>query len=198
MHATLLKRKDILMKKPLLPIGILFVLMFTSPFSALADDVIYEVLYKLNQIEESLANLTNKIDSIDKRLAAIEKELVKAPKKETKASSRKPKITPKEAVPDGPGEFVGIGGGCLLGNLTYKASLGNTTFSGEIENQSFNNYKTVIFNLKVFNKKNFKLGGSDFYLQELYSGAKVTFEVTIFGVNINSIAGYEINFVRGF
>lgn len=190
------------MKKTLLLTVIVLVLVVpwadspwrTSPFSAYADDV----LEKLNSIEIAISNLAKKIDDLEKRLAAIEKELIKAPK--TNAPAKKPRIKPrpKETTPLGPEDFVSIGGGFQLGNLSYKSSLGDTIFSGEIENQSLKSYKTVIFNIKVFDKKETILGGSDFYLQELYMGAKVPFEVTIFGVKKDLIAGYEINFVKGF
>jgi hypothetical protein len=185
------KGKDITMKKTVLLTVI--VLVLTSPFSAHADDV----LDKLNSIEIAISKLAKKIDALEKRLAAIENVLLVAPK--TKAPAKpKAKPRPRDATSIGPEDFVSIGGGFLLGNLRYKASLGDTIFNGEIENQSIKNYKTVIFNIQVFDKKETILGGSDFYLQELYMGAKVPFEVTIFGVNKDLIAGYEINFVRGF
>lgn len=190
------------MKKTLLFIGIVLVLVVsltdlpwrTSSFSVYADDV----LEKLNSIEIAILKLTQKIDALEKRLAAIENVLLKAPKAKAPAKKSKAKPRPEEATPIGPEAFVSIGGGFLLGNFTYKASLGDTIFSGEIENQSIKSYKTVIFNIKVFNKKETILGGSDFYLQGLYMGAMVPFEVTIFGVGVKSIAGYEINFVKGF
>ncbi|MGR3311126.1 MAG: hypothetical protein ACUZ77_10155 [Candidatus Brocadiales bacterium] len=214
------------MKKTLLFTGIMLVLAIplsgspwrTLPFpacmlctgkSAYADDVLkkldsietsilnltkkFDTLEKkkLNAIEIAILSLTRKFDTLEKRLAAIEHALT--PAKESKVE---PKL--KDATPVGPEGFVSIGGGFQLGNLSYKASLGNTIFSGEVENQSLISYTTVIFNIKVFNKKETILGGSDFYLQGLYMRTKVPFEVTIFGVNMKSIAGYEINFVRGF
>lgn len=173
------------------------VLLHTFPFSAYADDV----LEKLNLLEITISNLTIRIDALEKRLAAIEKTLIRAPKTEAKELVKevKPEPKPKEVVsPAGSEDFVSIGGGFLLGNVNYKASLGDTIFSGEIENQSTKDYKTVIFNIKVFDEKGTVLGGSDFYVQELYKWAKVPFTATIFGVNTKSIARYEIKFDRGF
>ena len=182
------------MKKTLLLTGITLVL--TSPFSAYADDV----LEKLNSLEIAVSNLTIRIDALEKRLAAIEKTLIKSPKTEAKEPVKETKAEPKpkKAAPAGPEDFVSIGGGFLLENVNYKASLGDTIFSGEIENQSIKGYKTVIFNIKVFDEKGNVLGSHDFYVQELERGAKVPFEVTLFGVNTKSIARYAVKFDRGF
>lgn len=182
------------MKKTLLLTGIVFVLTFSFP--VYADDV----SEKLNSLEIAVSNLTIRIDALEKRLAAIEKTLIKAPKAEEKTPAKETKAEPKpkEAAPVGPGDFVSIGGGFLLVNVNYKASLGDTIFSGEIENQSIKGYKTVIFNIKVFDEKGTVLGSHDFYVQELGRGAKVPFEVTIFGVNTKSIARYAVKFDRGF
>lgn len=186
------------MKKILLPIGIALVL--ASPYSTHADDV----SEKLNSLEITISNLTIRIDALEKRLAAIEKTLIKSTSGGQKVEAKEPakelrvEPKPKEIAPLGPEDFISISGGFLLWSVNYKASLGDTIFSGEIENQSIKSYKTVIFNIKVFDEKGTVLGGHDFYVQELDRGAKVPFEVTIFGVNMKSIARYEIKFDRGF
>lgn len=184
------KEKDMTMKKILFLIGV--VLALASPLSAYADDV----LEKLNSIEIAITNLTKKIDALETKLAAIEKALIKTPKEPDKTIKVEPKT--KQAAPAGSDDFASIGGGFLLGSVNHKASLGDTIFSGEIENQSIKSYKTAIFNIKVLDEKGATLGGSDFYLQELFMGAKVPFEVTVFGVKKESIARYEIKFDRGF
>lgn len=192
------------MKKTLLLTVIVLVFMLVAPladspwrtssFHVYADDV----LERLDSIKFAISKLTRKIDALEKRLEAIENVLLKAPKPNAHAKSYRSDPRQNNSIPVGPEGFVDIGAGFLMGNLSYKASLGNTTFNGEIENQSIKSYKTVIFNIKVFNKKETVIGGKDFLLHEFYIRERLPFEITIFSVDMKSIAGYEINFVKGF
>ncbi len=142
---------------------------------------------KLMALEESFKEIATKLERLEKRITALEKGAVQE-SKPTKA----PSTTPRKAT-----GTVDLGQGLTIVNLTYKPSLDNTVFTGEIENGSAKDFQFIIFNVEVLDAKDKVLGANASYIMDIPMGERKPFEVTIYGVNAKNVSRYIIKYVKG-
>ncbi|MFN3467244.1 MAG: FxLYD domain-containing protein [Candidatus Brocadiales bacterium] len=152
-----------------------------------ANDPQAIVLEKLMALEETLHEMALKLDGLEKRVTALEKGTTQAPK-----ATKTPSMAPRRATGS-----VDIGQGLTIVNLTYKPVLGDTVFTGELENGSSRDYQFVLFNVEVLDTKGKVLGANAAYVMEIPMGARQPFEVTIYGVSAKDISRYIIKYVKG-
>lgn len=163
------------------PLAFLYLFLFLG-----ANDPQVIIMEKLTALEETLHEMALKLEGLEKRLMALEK-----------GTSQPPKATKAPYAPLKKPGFVDIGQGLTVVNLVYKPVLGDTVFTGELENGSSKDYQFVLFNVEVLDSKGKVLGANAVYVMDIPMGSRQSFEVTIYGVSAKDINRYIIKYVKG-
>lgn len=100
----------------------------------------------------------------------------------------------KRGTPEELKGFEDIGGGFYAGKVSFTSFGTSSTVTGEIKNNSKNDFYLASFVMKVYSKNFGMITSFDFSVRRLKSGDTKTFEEIISGVSPIDIARYDIMF----
>lgn len=176
-----------------LPIPVLYIFLMLGSLGSLgADDAQTRIMEKVIALEQTLQELMDKIEGLDRRITALEKG---AP-----AHRETPRVAPPQesAAEKKAKKLIDIGQGFYVLNLGYEGIVENTIFTGELENSGTKDYQFVLLKVEVYDGKGKLLGDNVLNIDGMSVGTTKPFKITIYGVNVRDVANYEIKFVKGF
>lgn len=176
-----------------LPMMVLCVFLLLGPLGSLdADDSQTKIMEKIIALEQTLQELMNRIEGLDKRITALEKG---APARREAPRTAVPQEVPAEKKIQ---KLIDIGQGFYVINLEYGGIVENTVFTGELENRGAGDYQFVLIKVEVYDEKGKLLGDNVLNITGMPAGTAKPFKITIYGVNVRDVASFEIKFVKGF
>lgn len=176
-----------------LPMVALYIFLLLGSLGSLgADDYQTRIMEKVIALEQTLQELMEKIEGMDRRITALEKG---APARRETPREVKPQ---EGAMEKKAKKLIDIGQGFYVINLDYEGIVENTVFTGELENSGSRDYQFVLIKVEVYDEKGKLLGDNVLNISGMPMGTTKPFKITIYGVNVKDVADYEIKFVKGF
>ncbi len=149
------------------------------------------IMEKMIALEETLQELMAKIEDIDRRVTALERGL--------SARREAPRVVkPRKGTTKKGKKLIDIGQGFYVTNLDYEGIVENTIFTGELENSGARDYQFVLIEVEAYDEKGRVLGDNVLNITGMPMGTTKPFKITIYGVNARDVAGYDVQFVKGF
>lgn len=176
-----------------LPMTALYIFLLLGSLGSLgADDSQTRIMEKMIALEQTLQELMEKVEGLDRRVTTLEKG---APARHEAPRTAKPREGTAEKKAK---KLIDIGQGFYVINLEYEGIVENTVFTGELENSSARDYQFVLIKVEVYDEKGKLLGDNVLNITGVPMGTTKPFKITIYGVNVRDVASYEIEFVKGF
>jgi hypothetical protein len=128
------------------------------------------------------------------KIIEIEKAVVKAEIKEIAPDNLEDLIFDEKASPEALEGFEGVGNGFYAGNISFNPFGSSSSVTGDIKNNSENDFYNASFVMKVYSKAYGIITSLDFSVRSINSGDTKAFEELITGVQPVDIDRYEITF----
>jgi hypothetical protein len=125
------------------------------------------------------------------KIIEIDKTVAKAETKEIAPDNLEDLIFDEKAHPEG---FEGVGNGFYAGNISFNSFGSSSSVTGDIKNNSENDFYNASFVIKVYSKAYGMITSLDFSVRSINSGDTKAFEEIITGVQPVDIDRYEITF----
>jgi uncharacterized coiled-coil protein SlyX len=124
----------------------------------------------------------------------IEEAVAKAETKEVAPDNLEDLIFDEKAPPEALEGFEGVGNGFYVGNISFSGFGSSSSVTGNIKNNSENDFYNASFVMKVYSKAYGMITSLDFSVRSINSGDTKAFEEIISGVQPVDIDRYEITF----
>ena len=128
------------------------------------------------------------------KIIEIETAIAKAETKEAAPDSLEDLIFDEKASPEALEGFEGVGNGFYVGNVSFDGFGSSSAVTGNIKNNSENDFYNASFIMKVYSKSYGMITSLDFSVRRINSGDTKAFEEIISGVQPVDIERYEITF----
>jgi uncharacterized coiled-coil protein SlyX len=128
------------------------------------------------------------------KIIEIETAIAKAETKEAAPDSLEDLIFDENASPEALEGFEGVGNGFYVGNVSFDGFGSSSAVTGNIKNNSENDFYNASFIMKVYSKSYGMITSLDFSVRRINSGDTKAFEEIISGVQPVDIERYEITF----
>jgi hypothetical protein len=128
------------------------------------------------------------------KIIEIETAIAKAETKEAAPDSLEDLIFDENASPEALEGFEGVGNGFYVGNVSFDGFGSSSAVTGNIKNNSENDFYNASFIMKVYSKSYGMITSLDFSVRRINSGDTKAFEEIISGVQPVDIDRYEITF----
>ena len=128
------------------------------------------------------------------RIIAVEEAVAKAETIETVPDNLEDMIFDEKSPPKALEGFEGVGNGFYVGNVSINGFGSSSAVTGNIKNNSENDFYNASFTMKVYNKTYGMITSLDFSVRSINSGETKAFEEIIAGVQAVDIDRYEITF----
>ncbi len=166
----------------------------TKPFEEIIVGVISKEISKYSIYPSRMPLVSDTGESIVK-IVEIEKAVAKAETKEGAAPDNLEDLLFDETAPPEVLEgFEDVGNGFYAGNVAFNGFGSSSSVTGNIKNNSKNDFYNAYFVMKVFSKTYGMITSLDFSVRSINSGDTKAFEEIISGVQPVDIDRYEITF----
>lgn len=128
------------------------------------------------------------------KIIEIKKAVAKAEIKEIAPDNLEDLIFDEKASPEALEGFEGVGNGFYAGNVSFNSFGSSSSVTGDIKNNSENDFYNASFVMKVYSKDYGMITSLDFSVRSINSGDTKAFEEIITGVQPVNIDRYEITF----
>ena len=136
-----------------LPLAALYIFLLLGSLGSLgADDAQTRIMEKVIALEQTLQELMDKIEGLDRRITALEKG-APAHRETPRAAPPQESAAEKKAK-----KLMDIGQGFYVLNLEYEGVVENTVFTGELENSGTKDYQFVLLKVEVYDGKGKQIG----------------------------------------
>ena len=148
-----------------------------------------------SDMETRLSNLEKRIESLETKIESLLDFILVFIETSPPATNVKAKSEAKQSDSEIP-ELEPF----LFDNVTLSSRLsGIVDLKGEVLNQSGLTYDSLVFlQVTLYNSDDGVIGSKAFSLLGLKDGQTKSFDVTVFGVNLDDIYEWKIEFDRGF
>ncbi|MGR3292628.1 MAG: FxLYD domain-containing protein, partial [Candidatus Scalindua sp.] len=167
----------------------------TETFEEVITGVEMEIIVKYSISPPRMQSVS---DTGEITIKMIEKELqvAKADTKETGPEDLEELLFDegKKGIPEGLEGFKSVGNGFYAGKVSFDSFGSSSAVTGEINNNSKNDFYNATFVMKVFSKAYGMITSFDFTVRRIKSGETKAFEEIVTGVNPVDIERYEITF----
>jgi uncharacterized coiled-coil protein SlyX len=166
----------------------------TKPFEEIIVGVISKEINKYSIYPARMPLVSDTGESVV-RMIEIEKAIAKAETKdEATPDNLEDLIFDETAPPEALEGFEDIGNGFYAGNVSFNGFGSSSSVTGNIKNNSKNDFYNASFVVKVFSKAYGMITSLDFSVRSINSGDTKAFEEIISGVQPVDIDRYEITF----
>ena len=166
----------------------------TKPFEEIIVGVISKEINKYSIYPARMPLVSDTGESVV-RIIEIEKAIAKAETKdEATPDNLEDLIFDETAPPEALEGFEDIGNGFYAGNVSFNGFGSSSSVTGNIKNNSKNDFYNASFVVKVFSKAYGMITSLDFSVRSINSGDTKAFEEIISGVQPVDIDRYEITF----
>jgi uncharacterized coiled-coil protein SlyX len=166
----------------------------TKPFEEIIVGVISKEINKYSIYPARMPLVSDTGESVV-RMIEIEKAIAKAETKdEATPDNLEDLIFDETAPPEALEGFEDIGNGFYAGNVSFNGFGSSSSVTGDIKNNSKNDFYNASFVVKVFSKAYGMITSLDFSVRSINSGDTKAFEEIISGVQPVDIDRYEITF----
>ncbi len=128
------------------------------------------------------------------RIIEVEDAVAKAETIETVPDNLEDMIFDEKSPPKALEGFEGVGNGFYVGNVSIDGFGSSSTVTGNIKNNSENDFYNASFTMKVYSKSYGMITSLGFSVRSINSGETKAFEEIIAGVQTVDIDRYEITF----
>jgi len=128
------------------------------------------------------------------RIIEVEDAVAKAETIETVPDNLEDMIFDEKSPPKALEGFEGVGNGFYVGNVSIDGFGSSSTVTGNIKNNSENDFYNASFTMKVYSKSYGMITSLGFSVRSINSGETKAFEEIIAGVQAVDIDRYEITF----
>ncbi len=165
----------------------------SKPFEEIFVGVMPKEIGKYS-IYPALMPLVSETGESTIKIIEIEAAVAKAETKEAVPDNLEDMIFDEKAHPEALEGFEGVGNGFYVGNVSFNGFGSSSTVTGNIKNNSENDFYNASFIMKVYSKTYGMITSLDFSVRSINSGDTKTFEEIIAGVQPVDINRYEITF----
>jgi uncharacterized coiled-coil protein SlyX len=166
----------------------------TKPFEEIIVGVISKEINKYSIYPARMPLVSDTGESVV-RMIEIEKAIAKAETKDEAAPDNlEDLIFDETAPPEALEGFEDIGNGFYAGDVSFNGFGSSSSVTGNIKNNSKNDFYNASFVMKVFSKSYGMITSLDFSVRSINSGDTKAFEEIISGVQPVDIDRYEITF----
>jgi uncharacterized coiled-coil protein SlyX len=166
----------------------------TKPFEEIIVGVISKEINKYSIYPARMQLVSDTGESVV-RMIEIEKAIAKAETKdEATPDNLEDLIFDETAPPEALEGFEDIGNGFYAGDVSFNGFGSSSSVTGNIKNNSKNDFYNASFVMKVFSKAYGMITSLDFSVRSINSGDTKAFEEIISGVQPVDIDRYEITF----